>query len=50
MFYAWIEDLNRISGVEDWYCDFVGIYMSGNRVSYNSYFHDYTSVNWSEYL
>jgi hypothetical protein len=51
MYYAWMEDLANVSGIEFniydvmTYAGFAGIH-----ISYNAYYHDYTGINWNLYL
>jgi hypothetical protein len=51
MYYAWIEDLAAISGID---YNLIDVMMwasfAGTKISYNGYYHDYTGINWNLYL
>lgn len=48
MYYAWIEDLYEVSGIDfDIYNVFIYSGLSGQNISYSGYYKDYTLFRWN---
>ena len=51
MYYAWIEDLANVSGLNySIYNAMMEASFREMKIYYNGYYHDYTGINWKLYL